>query len=72
MMVSRISVSVNGSTVSIDSGLTVSDIVSVNGELVGRRFAVSVNGEIVTKSEYSAVVVKEGDCVELVEAIGGG
>ena len=41
-------------------------------ELGGRRIAMEVNLEIVPGSSYADHVLKEGDRVEVVHAIGGG
>ena len=40
--------------------------------LTKKRIAVELNVDIVPKSEYSATVLREGDVVEIVHAIGGG
>lgn len=37
-----------------------------------RRVAVEVNGEIVPRSRHGEHVLKEGDVVEIVHALGGG
>ncbi len=34
--------------------------------------AVSVNGEVVPKSEYESTYIKEGDSIEIVQLVGGG
>ena len=36
------------------------------------RIAVERNGEIVPKSKYGETVLVEGDCVEVVNFVGGG
>lgn len=41
-------------------------------ELEGQRYAMELNKEIVPKSEHQSTMLKEGDCVEVVQAIGGG
>ncbi|NLY13424.1 MAG: sulfur carrier protein ThiS [Gammaproteobacteria bacterium] len=41
-------------------------------QLAGRRVAVELNFEIVPRSQYESTVLKEGDSVEIVHAIGGG
>lgn len=41
-------------------------------QLNGRRLAVEVNEEVVPRSEYAKVPLREGDRVEIVRAIGGG
>ena len=38
----------------------------------GKRIAVEMNGEIVPKSRYAATLLANGDCVEIVGAVGGG
>ncbi|MBE58872.1 MAG: thiamine biosynthesis protein ThiS [Gammaproteobacteria bacterium] len=40
--------------------------------LLGRRIAVELNGEIVPKSQFSSVILVDGDVLEIVSAIGGG
>ena len=40
--------------------------------LAGKRVAVERNGEIVPKSQHAAVVVENGDRIEIVVAVGGG
>lgn len=41
-------------------------------QLSGKRLAIEVNREIIPKSEHDAYILKDGDQVELVHAIGGG
>jgi sulfur carrier protein len=40
--------------------------------LVGKRIAVEHNGEIVPKSQFESVELRDGDRLEIVQAIGGG
>ncbi|HAN81115.1 MAG: thiamine biosynthesis protein ThiS [Gammaproteobacteria bacterium] len=40
--------------------------------LLGHRIAVELNGEIVPKSQFSSVMLMDGDVLEIVNAIGGG
>jgi thiamine biosynthesis protein ThiS len=40
--------------------------------LLGRRIAVERNGDIVPKSQFSEVILEDGDVLEIVHAIGGG
>ena len=37
-----------------------------------QRIAVELNEEILTKANYSATVLKDGDVVEIVNFVGGG
>ena len=41
-------------------------------ELPGGRVAVELNGEIVTRADYEATVLAEGDRLEIVQFVGGG
>ncbi len=41
-------------------------------DLVGRRLAIEVNGELVPRSEHEHFRLTPGDRVEIVQAIGGG
>ncbi len=41
-------------------------------DLVGKRIAVEHNGEIVPKSQFEHVELRDGDRLEIVHAIGGG
>ncbi|VAW65220.1 hypothetical protein MNBD_GAMMA08-46 [hydrothermal vent metagenome] len=43
-----------------------------NESMTGKRLAAEVNREIITKSEHATYILKEGDTVEIVHAIGGG
>ena len=40
--------------------------------LLERRIAVELNGKIVPKSQFSSVMLVDGDVLEIVNAIGGG
>jgi len=41
-------------------------------ELQQGRIAIEVNGEIVPRSTFTDHVLREGDAIEIVQAIGGG
>lgn len=63
-------ITVNGRPRSLSDGSTVADLI---GELrVGGRYAVEVNRQIVPRSEHGRTLLKAGDRVEIVQAIGGG
>lgn len=62
---------VNGETREVETGLTAVQLVELMG-LAGRRMAMEVNMEIVPRSAYDSYHFKEGDRVEIVQAIGGG
>ena len=66
----RMQVSVNGQVEEIESQSLDSYLNSKL--LLGRRIAVELNGEIVPKSQFSSVMLVDGDVLEIVHAIGGG
>ena len=66
----RMQVSVNGQIEEIEAQSLDSYLNSKL--LLGRRIAVELNGEIVPKSQFSSVMLVEGDVLEIVHAIGGG
>lgn len=41
-------------------------------DLIGKRLAIEINGEIIPKSEHASHQLQDGDRVEIVHAIGGG
>lgn len=63
-------VKVNGVQLNID-GKTIAEYIKTTQYDI-RRIAVERNGNIVPKSEYDNVVLKEGDSLEVVGFVGGG
>ncbi|MEW6445601.1 MAG: sulfur carrier protein ThiS [Pseudomonadota bacterium] len=61
----------NGEHREFEKDGTVASLLEMLG-LSGQRLAVEVNGEIVPRSEHPDCVLREGDRVEVVRAIGGG
>ena len=61
----------NGEPQNVDDHCTISDLLA-NLELTNKRLAVEINEELVTRSEFEQHQIKEGDQVEIVQAIGGG
>lgn len=53
------------------AGKTVAQIVEEQGLNV-QRVAVELNGDIVKRSDFEKVVVKEDDSMEIVNFVGGG
>lgn len=41
-------------------------------ELVGKRLAIELNGEIVPRSQFELTMLADGDKLEIVGAVGGG
>jgi sulfur carrier protein len=61
----------NGREENVASDATLADLVASAG-LAGKRVAIEVNREIVSRSDYSARLLAAGDRIEVVHAIGGG
>jgi sulfur carrier protein len=51
--------------------MTIADLVK-ELNVAGKRIAIECNGEIVPRSLFTEVVIKEGDKLEIVGAVGGG
>ena len=64
-------ISVNGATREYGEDCVVSDIVA-DLELTGKRIAIELNKEILPFDQYSSQKLAANDCVEIVQAIGGG
>ena len=62
---------VNGETKKYGNDITVEDIVNDLG-LANKRIAVEFNKEILPFNQYAQTGVKPEDCIEVVQAIGGG
>jgi len=62
---------VNGAALDLPDGASVSTLIE-RMQLTGKRLAVEVNGEIVTRSAHADTRLCEADRVEIVQAIGGG
>ena len=63
-------VKINGEYVDV-SGKTVLDYLTLAGYDT-KRVAVELNGDIVPKSQYSEIIFKDDDNVEVVSFVGGG
>jgi sulfur carrier protein len=64
-------ISLNNQTVLLNDGLTIKKLLD-NINIQHKYFAVEVNEQIVPKSDHELFVIKEGDKIEIVTAIGGG
>ncbi len=66
-----ISVTINGNETELD-GPTGLNAYLESKDLAERKVAIAVNGVIVRKPEYDAIVIQEGDRLEIVRPAGGG
>lgn len=64
-------ISLNGQFEAVEEGITVAELMRQKLPNV-QRVAVEVNLEIVPRSEHGNHVLRDGDRVEIVRAIGGG
>jgi len=64
-------IQLNGQPRTLSASATIHDLLQAE-QLLERRVAVEVNGEIVTRSLHASHVLAEGDVVEIVHALGGG
>jgi sulfur carrier protein len=62
---------VNGEAQEVAQGTTLAQLVEQRG-LVGKRFAIEVNQEVVPRSQYAQSRLGDRDRIEIVGAIGGG
>ncbi|MEP6484932.1 MAG: sulfur carrier protein ThiS [Rudaea sp.] len=64
-------ITLNGNRSDIDETTSVTALLDANG-YAGRAVAVEINRNIVPKSAHAQHLLRDGDRVEIVEAIGGG
>jgi sulfur carrier protein len=61
----------NGDPREIADGMRVSELVEYL-ELLGQRFAIEVNAELVPRGRFADHRLAPGDKVEIIQAVGGG
>jgi sulfur carrier protein len=61
----------NGDSRTLEKGITVADLIA-ELNLTDQRLAVEVNEELVPRSTFNDHLLKAGDEMEIVHAIGGG
>jgi sulfur carrier protein len=64
-------IQINGESRQVADAISLAGLVEVL-DLTGKRIAVEVNEELVPRSEHNECILKNGDRVEIVQAIGGG
>ena len=64
-------ISINGEQTTVDHDLNLAKLVEMQ-ELQGKRIAIEVNEELVSRTQFESHLLKDGDQVEIVQAIGGG
>jgi sulfur carrier protein len=66
-----IQVTLNGEPRRFDSPLDIRSMLE-KLDMAGKKIAVEKNGEIVPKSFHKNTLIENGDCLEIVVAVGGG
>lgn len=66
-----ISLTVNGKSVELDRPTPLMDYLEKLG-VNARTVAVEHNGEIIARTSFASVVLRDGDQVEIVRMVGGG
>jgi sulfur carrier protein len=61
----------NGESHSTPTPLSVLELLH-NFELAKRRVAVAINAEVVPRSRFAEVFIRDGDRIEVIHAVGGG
>ncbi len=64
-------ITLNGERFELATPMTVSDLLA-HLDIDARRVAIEHNLEIIKRRTFETAVVKEGDRVEIVNAVGGG
>ncbi|MDD9890931.1 MAG: sulfur carrier protein ThiS [Gammaproteobacteria bacterium] len=64
-------ITVNGDQQVIGAASSLQDLLE-SLQMTNGRIAVELNGEIVPKSSFQRHVLRDGDKIEIVQAIGGG
>jgi sulfur carrier protein len=62
---------VNDEPQEVPRGSTVEQLIELL-ELTGKRVAVARNGDVIPRSTYGEVALRDGDRIEILEAVGGG
>jgi sulfur carrier protein len=62
---------VNGEARTVQAGSSIEELVVLLG-LGGRKLAVAVNREVVPRAQHAFHRLRDGDRVEILEAVGGG
>ena len=70
-MDSQLNLKINGAARAFNQPLSVSALIEALG-YTGKRIAIECNGDIVPRSRHAQTLLKTGDNLEIVVAVGGG
>ena len=66
-----INVTINGKTESIAAGISLQSLLKLFG-IQSERVAIEYNREIIDRNQFDALLMKEGDRLEIITFVGGG
>jgi len=66
-----LTVFINGERLQLDDPLTIAELLLQHGQSK-KQMAVAVNGEFVSRSQYTDTHVNNNDEIDIVTAVGGG
>ncbi len=61
----------NGTKILFDNDMNLLTFLETQ-KLSQKQIAVAINGSVIQKKEYKKIIVREGDKIEVVHAVGGG
>lgn len=64
-------ITLNGQKYNIESNITLEEML-INLNIEQKNIIAEVNGEVVTKDDFSNKIINENDNIELVRFVGGG
>lgn len=64
-------ITLNGQKYNIESNITLKEML-INLNIEQKNIIAEVNGEVVTKDDFSNKIINENDIIELVRFVGGG
>lgn len=64
-------ITLNGQKHNIESNITLEEML-INLNIEQKNIIAEVNGEVVTKDDFSNKIINENDIIELVRFVGGG
>lgn len=64
-------ITLNGQKHNIESNITLEEML-INLNIEQKNIIAEVNGEVVTKDEFSNKIINENDIIELIRFVGGG
>jgi thiamine biosynthesis protein ThiS len=61
----------NGTKILLDNDINLLTFLETQN-LFKKQIAIAINGSVIQKKEYKKTIIREGDKIEVVHAVGGG